>query len=249
MGHVETEEFFENIFLEEGSIKILVKSNTQTSLPKISIPFYSTMSQSKSVVLYDGFNKLCELFVDNFENINEKISSVLGKINVKKSKQSSSLKPQAVQRGEPKNLFKRTESIEQCNRPITADYSFEIPSKETVMQQLKEKLDRGEIGELEYFKLKCNYYEHPEQFAGRRSDSERESSISIDDFRQEIIKSREERMRYQRVLNSFQKPSREVQNRNSEIPIIVRRNNNVIQKISTSYPISPEQEHSIHLIA
>lgn len=71
----------------------------------------------------------------------------------------------------------------------------------------------------------------------------------MDDFRQEIIKSREERMRYQRVLNSFQKPSREVQNRNSEIPIIVRRSNNVIQKISTSYPISPEQEHSIHLIA
>ena len=55
------------------------------------------------------------------------------------------------------------------------------------------------------------------------------------------MRSREERIRYQRVLNSFMKPSRELHHRNSEIPIIVRRNNNVIQKISTSYPISPEQ--------
>lgn len=95
--------------------------------------------------------------------------------------------------------------------------------------------------------MKCDFYEHPEEFASKYSESEKESSI--DDFRQEIIKSREERIRYQKVLSSFQKPSREIQNRNSEIPIIVRRNNNVIQKISTSYPISPEQEHSIHLIA
>ena len=71
------------------------------------------------------------------------------------------------------------------------------------------------------------------------ASSEKESSI--DDFRMEILRSREERIRYQKVLNSFQKPSREVNNRNSEIPIIVRRNNNVIQKFSSSYPISPEQ--------
>lgn len=39
------------------------------------------------------------------------------------------------------------------------------------------------------------------------------------------------------------------QPRKYEIPIIVRKNNNIIQKISTNYPISFEQEHSMNLIA
>ena len=37
--------------------------------------------------------------------------------------------------------------------------------------------------------------------------------------------------------------------RRYEIPIIVRKNNNVIQKISTNYPISFEQYYSMNLIS
>jgi hypothetical protein len=59
------------------------------------------------------------------------------------------------------------------------------------------------------------------------------------------------------MLNNFRRGSskektREVTQqpqRKYDIPIIIRKNNNVIQKISTNYPISFEQEHSMNLIA
>jgi len=56
------------------------------------------------------------------------------------------------------------------------------------------------------------------------------------------------------MLNDFRRRSskekiREAPQRKYDIPIIIRKNNNVIQKISTNYPISFEQEHSMNLIA
>jgi hypothetical protein len=61
------------------------------------------------------------------------------------------------------------------------------------------------------------------------------------------------------MLNNFRRSSSKDKTRESiinqqpqrtyEIPIIIRKNNNVIQKISTNYPISFEQEHSMNLIA
>lgn len=67
---------------------------------------------------------------------------------------------------------------------------------------------------------------------------------SIDELRKEIVRSKEEKVRYQTIINEFQEtklaPSQEKAFKN-EIPIIVRKYNNVIEKISTSYPLSQQQ--------
>lgn len=53
------------------------------------------------------------------------------------------------------------------------------------------------------------------------------------------------------MINDFKEdnvPTTQNHNFKKEIPIIVRKNNNVIEKISTSYPLNLQHEQALNLI-
>lgn len=64
------------------------------------------------------------------------------------------------------------------------------------------------------------------------------------------VSSKEERREFQSKEERRERGRSGNGNRNKryEIPIIVRKYNNVVEKISTSYPLSREQEQAINLI-
>ena len=115
------------------------------------------------------------------------------------------------------------------------------------------------IGELEFYKMKARLFENPKDFASKYQIPKarlrglgRRESIDPEQLRSEIIRSKEEKYRYQSIVNDFKPGSRErypSRGKKHEIPIIVRKYNNVIEKISTSYPLSIEQEQAVNLIS
>ena len=99
-GHVEEQEFFETVFLEEGEYRVLVKTNNLKELPKItSAAFYTTNADANSIVVFDGNKKVCELYLDSWNGINNRIESLLNKVE---SKPAKNTQPEANKEGDSK---------------------------------------------------------------------------------------------------------------------------------------------------
>lgn len=126
-----------------------------------------------------------------------------------------------------------------------------------MLENLKGLYDDETITELEFYKLKSKLFENPKEFMSKYQGTRvrgirRRESVDPDQLRSEIVKSKEEKYRYQSIINEFRAGSRErfpSRGRKHEIPIIVRKYNNVIEKISTSYPLSIQQEQAVNLIS
>lgn len=91
-------------------------------------------------------------------------------------------------------------------------------------------LEEGDLSELDFYKLKSKVLENPQDFVrtyqmgtrlGLRGDVEKVENREVT--------SKEERRERGRSANRAKR---------YEIPIIVRKYNNVVEKISTSYPLT-----------
>lgn len=236
MGHIDDLPLFEKLFLSNDQPTVVVRSNNLTAL--WSVPCYTMHSpdNSSTVLIYLGERKVCELYIDNWARTEEKVREIIAK--EQQPEKEKSVLPVSLE-----------------NKEHAKDYSFEPSLKELAMENLKLLQENEDITELEYLKLKCELLEQTEEFLSRYQLTE---ESSLENFREALLRSKEAKQRYQKMLSNFRRGSskdktREGQQpavpRKYDIPIIIRKNNNVIQKISTNYPISFEQEHSMNLIA
>lgn len=78
--------------------------------------------------------------------------------------------------------------------------------KNTFMENLMKLRDEETISELEYYKLKAKLFENPEDFMRKYQMGTRQGfrkKKSIDELREEIVRSKEEKVRYQAIINEF----------------------------------------------
>jgi hypothetical protein len=77
LGLVEDLGFFEKLFLRSDEPTVVVKSNNLRTLK--TMPCYTMKSADNAVIVYVGERKVCELYIENWANIEDKIRDVIGK--------------------------------------------------------------------------------------------------------------------------------------------------------------------------